>query len=739
MQHEANDSDTAIIARHLAELSAAEDAALVEFARAGGAIHEEPFLPRTPLTPRTLLWARRLLLALADPEIFDLERRDWRWGAPDLRRALEEICGEALLQLAGLPRSSLRAALRRLVEEAERDMRVAAQPEPGEPQLQTLQHLLGLSQAETLLVAFALAHERGNALFDLGQVLPPPMGEERVRVLAYMLGVSTTEAAVALDSEGVLFEFAILDSLAANRGEGWPSLASTHIKNWLCNPDEADPWRLLQGRVEPCEPPQLTLDDFDHLAQPVRLIERVLAQTLAERRAGVNVLLYGPSGTGKTQLTRALAARLGCQLLEVAREDEGGNAISSGSRLGAYRFAQRLVAERAASLLVFDECEDAFDDRGDYHVWKGPVVASAASKGWRTRMLERNAAPTFWVANSIASLDEALIRRFDVVLEMPTPPRAKRRAILTAHAGGLLSPARIAELAENGDIAPALVSRARDVIRSVEPALDPAERSVLFERLLEETLRAQGHGRILSRQTVSLPHLYDPAFVNTQANLLALADGLARTGSGRLCFHGPPGTGKSAFARWLAQRIDRPLLVRRASDLLSPWVGATEALVAAAFEEARREEAVLLIDEADSFLRDRRTARASWEVTQVNEMLTQMEAFEGIFIASTNLMEDIDPASLRRFDLKIAFHPLTAVQAKALLIHAATTLGLAPPTESALERVGRLSLITPGDFATVMRQHRVHPFPDAHALAEALEAECRLKERAHASIGFVRD
>ena len=76
-------------------------------------------------------------------------------------------------------------------------------------------------------------------------------------------------------------------------------------------------------------------------------------------------------------------------------------------------------------------------------------------------------------------------------------------------------------------------------------------------------------------------------------------------------------------------------MVRRASDLLSCWVGATEQNIARAFEEARKDDAVLLIDEADSFLQDRRGAGHSWEVTQVNEVLTQMENFEGVFIATT--------------------------------------------------------------------------------------------------------
>lgn len=88
-----------------------------------------------------------------------------------------------------------------------------------------------------------------------------------------------------------------------------------------------------------------------------------------------------------------------------------------------------------------------------------------------------------------------------------------------------------------------------------------------------------------------------------------------------------------------------PLLIKRASDLMSMWVGENEQNIALAFKEAEQDGALLLIDEVDSFLQDRRGAKNSWEVTLVNEMLTQMEAFSGVFIASTNLMDGLDQAT----------------------------------------------------------------------------------------------
>jgi transitional endoplasmic reticulum ATPase len=206
---------------------------------------------------------------------------------------------------------------------------------------------------------------------------------------------------------------------------------------------------------------------------------------------------------------------------------------------------------------------------------------------------------------------------------------------------------------------------------------------------------------------------------------------------GRLCLYGPPGTGKTAYGRWLARQLDIPLLVKRASDLMSPFVGKTEQNIARAFRQATLEESLLLVDEVDSFLQDRRGAQRGWEVSEVNEMLTQMESFSGVFIASTNLMTGLDQAALRRFDLKVKFDYLRPEQIRELLRRYCKQLNLAVPQPDLLARTMRLQLLTPGDFAAVLRQHRFRPIQSPTTLVAALEAECAVKEGGKASIGFL--
>ena len=146
---------------------------------------------------------------------------------------------------------------------------------------------------------------------------------------------------------------------------------------------------------------------------------------------------------------------------------------------------------------------------------------------------------------------------------------------------------------------------------------------------------------------------------------------------------------------------------------------------------------MLLIDEVDSFLQDRREAKRSWETTQVNEMLTQMEAFEGIFIASTNLLHGLDAAALRRFDMKVKFDYLKPEQSWALLQRHCAQLGWTAPHEALRTRLRILPRVALGDFALAMRRHRFTPFSAAEDLVAALEAECALKEGGKAPMGFL--
>ncbi|OOS02654.1 hypothetical protein B0188_08055 [[Haemophilus] felis] len=133
----------------------------------------------------------------------------------------------------------------------------------------------------------------------------------------------------------------------------------------------------------------------------------------------------------------------------------------------------------------------------------------------------------------------------------------------------------------------------------------------------------------------------------------------------------------------------------------------------------------------------RESGQRSWEHSQVNEMLTQIEKFEGLLVVSTNLMDGLDPAALRRFDLKLHFDYLNSEQRRCLAQDQAEKLGITLSEQADFERIAQLNNLTPGDFAAVARRHRFSAFDIAEEWINALADECSLKKgKVQRRIGF---
>ncbi len=128
-----------------------------------------------------------------------------------------------------------------------------------------------------------------------------------------------------------------------------------------------------------------------------------------------------------------------------------------------------------------------------------------------------------------------------------------------------------------------------------------------------------------------------------------------------LIFHGPPGTGKTFFAKAMATALDATILIVPGPELKSRWVGESEANLRRLFAQARAAApSIIVFDELDSFAAARGTFTGSGvEHSMVNQLLTEMDGFrseELVFtVGTTNFAEALDPALLRpgRFELQI--------------------------------------------------------------------------------------
>jgi SpoVK/Ycf46/Vps4 family AAA+-type ATPase len=516
---------------------------------------------------------------------------------------------------------------------------------------------------------------------------------------------------------------------------------------------------LMAVFTRPATRSALTPRDFDYVAEDVQLLCALLREAVARKEPGVNILLYGPPGTGKTELARVVAAAAKLELFEVEYADRDGNALSGRDRYRSLQIAQVFLKGTAQSALLFDEVEDVFppisSEAAQYMARaeqvSSPTNGSVSGKAWVNQILESNAVPTVWVTNRIEQIDPAFRRRFAYHLELTSPPPgAREQLIRKTLEGAPVSDALVARLTERKGLTPAQIrtalrfaqlaaAPAKSASRRSKKVVEPVDIDALIERQLKNADQALGRQPDEVKRPSVTQYSLDMLNVESRYEVPRIVAALKAKGHGALCFHGAPGTGKTALAEHIAEAMGRPLMIRRASDLVSKFVGETEQQMAAMFKEAEAEKAVLLLDEADSFLQDRRGAQRTYEVTEVNEMLQCMERFNGVFICTTNLMDSIDQAALRRFTFKIRFRPLTAEQRARMFVVEALGGDASLLDETMRQRLAKLEQLCPGDYAAVKRQVDIlGETLEASEFLAQLESEHRIKPevREARTIGF---
>jgi SpoVK/Ycf46/Vps4 family AAA+-type ATPase len=601
-------------------------------------------------------------------------------------------------------------------------------PSIREGNIKLIARRIAFSSTEQKVLALVILLRAHDAFHRIGAKTGPSVNvvEQVVRVI----GSPYAAAAHALGPASLLIRSRLIDVRAGGnlcinvslKRASFRRLAFQRLQNLQ---------DVFRGLIRSAPVATLGLDDFAYMAPAPEHVVELLREALANRRVGVNILFYGPPGTGKTEVARTLAAAASASLFEVCSDDIDGQSLSPADRLGAASAAQLLLFN-SRSLLAFDETDAIFNDGSE--LFGKPSTAEIA-KCWVNELLERNKLPTIWIANRIWKMDPAFLRRFDLVIRLASPPMEVRHRLIRHQCGEFLSADEVRRFAQIEQATPALIVRAASVAGRIAGPND--RKAQLLEVVLDGVLKAQGYTSVRRACQGALPEGYDLTYCNPDADLSALGAGLKRHPVGRICLYGPPGTGKTAFGLWLANATGRALIQKRASDIQSAWLGGMEKKLAQAFERASREGAILQIDEVDSFLQDRTKAQRSWEVTQVNEFLTQLEGFDGIFVASTNLMEGLDPAALRRFDYKVQMNYLRPWQCRAMFIHQLAAFGMDAPDENLLDQIETFDRLTPGDFAVITRQHRIAPFPTTVAVFNALRLEQRAKGFGQRRIGFV--
>lgn len=464
----------------------------------------------------------------------------------------------------------------------------------------------------------------------------------------------------------------------------------------------------------------LTLKDFSHIEKEANKAISIVKSAIEKKAKGINILLHGSVGCGKTEFSKLIANSISVPIYEVSTQDKHNEEAKREDRLADLCSKQYILSRSNNSCILFDEAEDVLN--------RGFGSNGTSSKGYMNKLLEQNPVPVIWTTNNIYDVDPAFLRRMTYAIEFEKLSEAVRLNIWNKvlKKNKLKVPkSKIEELNKSYDVSPSIISNAVQTTKMINGNYDD------FEDLIENVARVVNKKKVVKKENKENKFTtYDINLVNTDMDMKDLTDKIQKSGklNFSLCLYGEPGTGKSLYARYLADILGIEVILKRASDLISPYVGQTEQNIAEAFLEAKTKKAMLIFDEADTFLQDRNNAIRSWEVAQVNEMLTQMESAEFPFVCTTNLLDTLDEASLRRFTFKIKFDFLTAKQVNQAMEHFFNFKDINLNIKG----------LTAGDFATVKKKADFLNISDLKELTKMLSDEVKIKKSTELknTIGF---
>lgn len=466
----------------------------------------------------------------------------------------------------------------------------------------------------------------------------------------------------------------------------------------------------------------LELSAFNSIGRDVEIVKALLKAKPSHSKP-THILIYGAPGSGKTSLIKAIAKNIELKLYQMVPSPLSQDGDLPDIQL---TLANALILKNRDLKPVQDEeCAAIIVDKANKFLKSGKEQEAFTSKP--------TAVPTIWLADSIDDIDKrALLSMSHSICLNDILSKNDKKEIVTRYAESNMVSLNDtqAEALSAISLPPAAIKKAMETACIAGGQYDTAIH--VFETMHTTYNRGES-----SRKEASQKHAFDTSCANVIINenndlsLDEFTDNIVNSGetSISIIMHGPSGTGKSAYAKYLAEKMGLDFTLVAASSILGRYVGETERNIANMFARAEKERQMIIIDEADSFFRNRETAQQSWQVSQVNEMLLKMESFPYPFVCTTNLNDTIDPAATSRFLFKIEYDFIKPHQINKLCRQ---YFG-----EDLTMDGFYVDQVAPRDIVNAAKRARIMGVKDKVGLAKMIEAEQKSK-KLKINMGFIR-